>query len=258
MASLAQEDVSFAELSTVIERDTVLAGNVLRLVNSALYGRRGTISSVRHALSIMGLTKLRNYVLSLSVSRLWARVQTAPSWSMVRFNQHSAACAVLADLFVQRVPCDYAEGAFAAGLLHDIGRLMIAVSLPEEHERICARYCETDLSLEECEREMLEMTHADLGATALARWGIPGAVQKAIGGHHGGPGLAAAGRSAGLAQIVYVANEMADHLGYSILPIEVERALPADMIGARVGLMSGLDQLQESFETEFASLRNSL
>jgi HD-like signal output (HDOD) protein len=258
MASLAQEDVSFAELSTVIERDTVLAGNVLRLVNSALYGRRGTISSVRHALSIMGLTKLRNYVLSLSVSRLWARVQTSPSWSMVRFNQHSAAAAVLADLFVQRVPCEYSEGAFAGGLLHDIGRLMIAVSLPEEHEKIFARYCETGLSLEECEKDLLDLTHAELGATALARWSIPGALQKAIGGHHGGPGSGATSRGKSLAQMIRVANDMADNLGYSIMPIEAERALPADVIAASVGLTTGLDQLLESFESEFSSLRNSL
>jgi HD-like signal output (HDOD) protein len=258
MASLAQEDVSFAELSTVIEGDTVLAGNVLRLVNSALYGRRGTISSVRHALSIMGLTKLRNYVLSLSVSKLWSRVATAPSWSMVRFNQHSAAAAVLADLIVQRVECSYSEGAFAAGLLHDIGRLMIAVSLPAEYEKIHALFCSTAMTLEECEREVLDITHAELGAGALARWGIPGPVQKAIAGHHGGPAATVGGPGVNLALVVHAANEMADHMGYSIFPIEVERAEPAAVIAARVGLTAGLDQVLETFETEFSSLRNSL
>jgi hypothetical protein len=114
MASLADEDVSFAHLASVIERDSVLAGNVLRLVNSALYGRRGTISSVRAAVSILGLTKLRNYVLGLSVARIWAKAKTPPSWDMERFNLHGTAVAVLADLIVQKGPFDYPEGAFAA------------------------------------------------------------------------------------------------------------------------------------------------
>jgi len=256
MASLAQEDVSFAELSTVIERDTVLAANVLRLVNSALYGRRGTVSSVRHALSILGLTKLRNYVLSLSVSRLWARVRTAPSWSMIRFNQHSAASAVMADLLVQKVSCDYGEGAFAAGLLHDIGRLMIAVALPEEHEKINTRYLGGGVSLEECEMMLLEMTHADLGAAALNRWNIPTPIQKAIMGHHS-PTPPTAGQNA-LSLVVASANELADGLGYSIYAVEGERARPAAEVLDRLGIRNGVDHLLATFETEFGSLRNSL
>ena len=79
LATLADEDVSFARLAELIEKDTVLAGNVLRLVNSALYGRRGTISSVRHAVSLMGVVKLRNSAMTLSVSRMWSQAKTPKS-----------------------------------------------------------------------------------------------------------------------------------------------------------------------------------
>ena len=255
MASLAQEDVSFAELSTVIERDTVLAANVLRLVNSALYGRRGTVSSVRHALSILGLTKLRNYVLSLSVSRLWARVRSAPSWSMIRFNQHSAAVAVMSDLLVQKVACDYGEGAFAAGLLHDIGRLMIAVALPEEHEKIHSRYLAGGASLAECELDVLEIGHAELGASALARWNIPSPIQRAIMEHHA---KAPSGAGIALSMVVSTANDIADSLGHSIYTVEGERARPAGESLEKLGVRGGVDQLLQAFDTEFGSLRNSL
>ena len=59
MASLADDNISFAELAAVIEKDTVLAGSVLRLVNSAFYARRGTVNSVKHAVSVLGIGKLR-------------------------------------------------------------------------------------------------------------------------------------------------------------------------------------------------------
>jgi HD-like signal output (HDOD) protein len=75
LATLAAEDVSFAVLGDLIEKDTVAAGNILHLVNSALYARRGTISSVRHAVSLLGVNKLRNAVLGMSIARVWNRVK---------------------------------------------------------------------------------------------------------------------------------------------------------------------------------------
>jgi len=78
LATLADEDVSFAALGSIVEKDTVLAGHVLKLVNSALYAHSGTVNSVRHAVSILGLNKLRNTALSLSVSRMWTAVKDTP------------------------------------------------------------------------------------------------------------------------------------------------------------------------------------
>src|SRR6266478_9226014 len=68
LATLADEDVSFGALAGIIETDAVLAGNLLRVVNSPLYGRISTINSVRHAVAILGSVKIRNLVLGLSVS----------------------------------------------------------------------------------------------------------------------------------------------------------------------------------------------
>ncbi|HXN47660.1 MAG TPA: HDOD domain-containing protein, partial [Bryobacteraceae bacterium] len=69
LATIAREDVSFAQVATLIESDTVLAGNVLKVVNSALYGFRGTVNSVRHAVAILGVDRLRNLSLGFSVAR---------------------------------------------------------------------------------------------------------------------------------------------------------------------------------------------
>jgi HD-like signal output (HDOD) protein len=98
LATLADEDVSFAELAGIIETDAVLAGNLLRVVNSPLYGRISTINSVRHAVAIMGSIKVRNLVLGLSVSRRWAGARVTKKWDGRQFNMHSLAVAVLSDL----------------------------------------------------------------------------------------------------------------------------------------------------------------
>ena len=180
IASLAQEDVSFAKVADLIEKDTVLAGNVLRLVNSALYGLRGTVNSIRHAVSLLGIVKLRNATLGMSVARMWAQVKTPPGWSMARFNHHSFGVALLSDLVAQRRAVSYAEGAFAAGLFHDLGLLLVAMGLPEEFKEISLLCEQSDASPLECELKILGLTHAELSSLALASWNLPRQIQMAV------------------------------------------------------------------------------
>jgi HD-like signal output (HDOD) protein len=180
IASLAQEDVSFAKLAELIEKDTVLAGNVLRLVNSALYGLRGTVNSIRHAVSLLGIQKLRNAVLGISVSRMWTQVKTPPGWSMADFNLHSVGAAILADQLSQRLEVRYAEGAFAAGLFHDLGLLLLAIGSQEDYKEV-GRLCQQEgKPRRECELQVMGLTHADLSAEALGVWNLPEAIQVAV------------------------------------------------------------------------------
>lgn len=184
MATLAGNEIGFAKLGELIEKDTVIAGNLLYMVNSALYARRGTVNSVRHALSLMGIEKVRNAVLGMSIMRVWKLSRTPPSWSMAEFNMHSSAVAILSDCLAQRVAVNYAEGAFVAGLLHDVGRLLIALSLPIEFEQIAAMKAETGQPASECEMSVLGFAHAELSAHALSFWNLPEPIRQAVMCHH--------------------------------------------------------------------------
>ncbi len=180
IANLAQSDVSFAKVAELIEKDTVLAGNLLKLVNSALYGRRGTIISVRHAVSMLGVNKLRNAALSMSVARMWNHVKTPAGWSQASFNLHAAGVAILSDLLAQRLPVDHGEGAFAAGLFHDLGWLLVALGCPEEYEQASRLFLQNEPNGPECELEILGISHAELSAEALAVWNLPQPIETAV------------------------------------------------------------------------------
>src|SRR5882757_9210737 len=120
LATLADEDVSFGDLAAIVETDAVLAGNLLRVVNSPLYGRIATINSVRHAV------------------------------------------AVLSDLVVLETPVPYPEGAFTAGLLHDVGKLLIAVAMPEQFEVLhTASDADGDISTDR-ELDLIGVAHAEI------------------------------------------------------------------------------------------------
>lgn len=219
LATLSSETVSIAKISDIIETDTVIAGNVLKIVNSALYGRRGTVNSVRHAVSLLGINKLRNTVFALSIGRVWNHVRTAPGWSTKRFNLHSVACALLCDALAQRVSINYAEGAFAAGLFHDLGALLIAVGLPDEHAQVERLVAARAGSRAECERQVIGVSHADLSAEALAVWNLPAAIQTAVRYHHE---CQDAGRSEGvsLALAVKCSNDYVNRAGLTLLKDE--------------------------------------
>ncbi|HTB11411.1 MAG TPA: HDOD domain-containing protein [Bryobacteraceae bacterium] len=217
LASLAKEDVSFNKLGDLIEKDPVMTGNLLHLVNSALYARRGSINSVRHALSLLGINKLRNAVLGMSITRMWNQVKAPPSWSMARFNMHSSACAILSDMLSQKLSVDYAEGAFVAGLLHDVGRLLIALGLTEEYGQIL-QMNEDGKPLLECEFEVTGLTHPELSAEALAHWNLPEPMQSAVLYHHT-PLLdptAIGPEEVRLSRVLDAANQYVNSMGVSI------------------------------------------
>jgi len=249
LASLAGEDVSFAKLGDLIEKDTVVAGNILHLVNSALYARRATITSVRHALALLGMDKVRNALLGMSISRMWSQVKTPSVWSMARFNRHSASVGVLSDHIASRTRTDYPEGAFVGGLLHDLGRLLIALGLPDEFTRLVKLHQESEQSWTECERELLGFTHADLSAAALATWKFPEQVQIAVRDHHQPP-LVPPNGPVPLSVVIHAANQYVNSTGDSIVAPKMAIAENAGAIADLGVIDEKLDRLLADFRAE--------
>ena len=256
IASLAQEDVSFAKVADLIEKDTVLAGNVLRLVNSALYGLRGTVNSIRHAVSLLGIVKLRNATLGMSVARMWAQVKTPAGWSMARFNHHSVGVALLADLVAQRRAVSYAEGAFAAGLFHDLGLLLVAMGLPEEYKEISLLCQQGDKHPLEAELQVLGLTHAELSSLALAAWNLPRPIQMAV-RYQDQPELdptEAEANELSLSAILNAANAHLNSVGTSINLFD-GRPAAGQISLESLGLGDRLPTVLAEFDAEFTAMK---
>ncbi len=252
LATLADEDVSLGELAVLIEKDAVLAGNVLRMVNSPLYGWRGTVNSVRHAVSLIGLTKLRNFALGYSISRMWTQMKLPRKWSFRNFNLHSVATAVLADLVALETSVPYAEGAFVAGLLHDIGKLVIAIGLPAEFDLLYANRAPDAPPVETAETEMLGFSHCEVSGSVLERWNLPAPIQCAAANHHW-PEKANGGRFH-LAHTVAAVDEYLNHSGYTILPGPEAKEPASTAALEKLGVSDQLPQVLESCQVEFEAL----
>jgi HD-like signal output (HDOD) protein len=260
LASLAKEDVSFTALASLIEKDTVMSGNVLKLVNSAAYARRGQINSIPHAISVLGLTKLRNVVLGLSISRMWASVKMPKGWSSSRFNLHAVSTAVLADHLAQSVGVNYPEGAFISGLLHDFGVMLIAIAMPNEYQEVQDLHALGGRPVVECEMEILGTDHTRVTGLALAEWNLPDPIQRAARYHHepaSNPNREAEkeGEAYHLSEIVASADDTVNRLGHSIealKPLPVER--PEELLFPLLKPEQAT-KVYEQFAAEFETIR---
>lgn len=263
LSSLASEDVRFSDLASLIEKDTVLSGHVLRLVNSAAMARRSRINSISHAVSVLGLVRLRNFLLSISIARLWQSTRTVPPWSMAQFNLHGAAVALMSDLLAQNTHCHYPEGAFLAGLLHDYGKLLIVSALPDQFSEIVKLVQEAKGSLSECESEVIGSTHAELSAMTLKAWHLPEDIVRGVEFHHKpdeeAQSLAEPVKGMLLGRIVFSADAVVHHLGIHVIsldgPQEPSRENALAALEA-LGFSSSALKILESFDTEYDAIRS--
>ncbi len=257
LASLGREEFPLSHLAELIEKDAVLAGNILKLVNSALYNRRAEVSSVRYAVTLLGVNKLRNTVLGLSVARMWTAMKSPPGWSTKEFSRHSVAVAVLSDLMAQRLPAVLDEGAFAAGLLHDLGRLLIASSLPEEYGMIMRRYEDNCGALCECERSVIGLDHAEASTMALVAWNLPRPIRTAVRYHHTPDDDTTAppeGRTVRMSRLLAAANEQVNCLGISVSPKNMTCDAPSP--GQYLALLGdAAEQVDGAFHQEYETVK---
>ena len=165
---------------------------------------------------------------------------------MQHFNRHSTAVAMLADLVALETNAEYAEGAFTAGLLHDMGKLLIAMALPDEFMEINRRTGADWREGTAHEEAILGLSHADLSAAALTHWNLPAPIIEAVRCHHAPP---AEGRLP-LSSVLYVANRTANQLGIGCRAAVMAAGDPAKFLN-QIGLASKAETMLGEFVLSF-------
>ena len=183
-------DVSAQELSEAISGDPSLTAQVLRVVNSAAYGARTRarlprqVASVSQAVLLLGFDTIAHQVLGHARRALKDPAAQMGPLDFRAFWQHSVAVAAGARVLACHVGQLDEEALFVAGLLHDIGRVLLAQHMPDALERAIARAWRTRVSLYEAEREVLGFTHCRLGEQVAMRWDLPDLIVDAVAFHH--------------------------------------------------------------------------
>jgi HD-like signal output (HDOD) protein len=227
LGRLARRNCEVRELADMIERDPLLSAQILAIANSAAFGRAHQISSIKHAIAMVGLGAVRKFALAKSISNLFGKRKLAPSFSITRFNLHSVATGMFLELLAEVVPLEDEEDAFLAGLFHDVGKLVIAVALPNEYEDILATSALTGEPLLEVERQLLQTDHAELSALAVDYWGLGEPIRAAAAYHHAPEESPAVSGKVSLPMAVSKVDAVVNAAGMSLLPAPpLQREVP--------------------------------
>lgn len=198
-----------ADLARVISTDQALTAKILRLVNSAFYGFQRKIGTVNLAIVILGFEAVKNLSLSLSiVKQLFSDVENTV-FDHKRFWEHSVACAMAGRLLSERLKYRTNGEAFAAGVLHDVGKLVLSQHFREELELALDLAWREDIPMHEAESAVIGVTHAEIGGELANMWNLPSRLAHAIAYHHD---PAQAPESQQLAGVVHLADILAQRI----------------------------------------------
>jgi putative nucleotidyltransferase with HDIG domain len=207
---LDNRETSAEDIHRVLERDPVLSGKVLRLVNSAFYGLPNKVTGVRQAVVILGFRTVRSLVISSSVFDLF-RPGASSGFSRISFWSHSVGVASVSRLLARQEPGLDPEAAFVAGLLHDLGKLVMDQYAPQEFKQVVEGARARKLSFRQVEQELLDSEHGEIGGWLAQRWNLPSELCQAIAHHH--EVAAAEDQGARLAAVVNFANYICHRKG---------------------------------------------
>jgi len=170
---------SVTDIGSVIAKDPSLSARLLRVVNSSFYGFQSKIDTISRAISIVGLDDLYNLVVTTCVVDRFAKV-SSELVDMTDFWMRSVHCGVVSKLLAKECPAINAERLFLAGLLHDIGSLVIYQKMPELATKVLLAIRYDRRLLTGFEQEILGFTHADVGKELLSLWGLPESLYELI------------------------------------------------------------------------------
>jgi putative nucleotidyltransferase with HDIG domain len=194
---------SAKDLSIIITDDQVLTARLLKLVNSSFYGFPQRVSTVTGAIVLLGFDAIRNLLLTTSVLDLFPARIAHVRRDQEQLWDHSLVCAIGAKAIGNFLRHDKLEELFVAGLLHDIGKIVEMMFLPDEFARITERVRTEGVLISSAEQDLLGCTHADIGRLLAERWNLPAKLVGVIARHHA---PAAAGAFTLEASIVHLAD----------------------------------------------------
>ena len=184
ISMVGDPDVSMKEIASVISKDPSLSAKILKVANSAFYGLSQRVASIQLALVILGLSRIKNLVIGISVFSTFPIKPGQPTFDREKFWEHSAGCGQIAKILADLLKCEMDGEEFVAGLLHDIGKIVLDQFFHDQFVKVIDLTFEKDIPMIEAEEEVVGTTHAEIGSWLAEEWKLPLSLVEAITHHH--------------------------------------------------------------------------
>ena len=182
---LDKEEPSIEKVATLISQDVGIVARILKLVNSPFFGLPSNINSAQKAVTLLGLDTIKALILSTHLFTMYDE-NKVPNFSLRLLWDHCFRVANIARLIARCEGLDEQTQTLCrmAGLLHDVGKLILANSFPEKYKQALALLAQDEFTICDAEKSIFGTTHAEIGAYLMGLWGVNGDVVHGIGYHH--------------------------------------------------------------------------
>jgi putative nucleotidyltransferase with HDIG domain len=177
-------NTSTKQLSDVIQKDQAIVSKILRLVNSAFFGFQSRINSIPHALMVLGFNTVRNAIVSISVIDALSMKNASSDFDIREFWKHSIGTAVTSRRLAESARLCPPDDCFIGGLLHDIGKVILAQFFNDVFMRIIKLGRDEGLTFSEAEKELIPIGHDQIGGYLAKQWNMTPDLVDAIRYHH--------------------------------------------------------------------------
>jgi putative nucleotidyltransferase with HDIG domain len=177
-------NTSAQDVARVIQHDQSIVTKMLKLVNSAFFGFSNKVASVQHALMLLGFNTVRNAVIAIDVIDALKIKEKIKGLDISAFWRHTIGVAVISRYLDKESGNHYREDVFTAGIIHDIGKIIMAHYFGDRFQAVWETMYREQLSFWDAEQRHFPMNHADVGAQLAKRWHLPEHMRKVIGQHH--------------------------------------------------------------------------
>ena len=230
---LSREEAQFREIVLLVSSDPALAAEVLRLVNSSLFGLRSRVSNLQHAVALLGMARVRSLAVAVAIMKDYLK-GTLKESTLRKCWKHTVACAVLAEELSAAATLD-PDDAYTAGLIHDIGRLGLLVSYPTEYANLIHIAEQHQFDPRDCERQLFDIDHCEAGRWLTAEWKFSDELQMVAGCHH--DKLPGEIERIDMVTLIHFSCELADSLGYGVASQTPSNSPPDGVFDAAVALL---------------------
>jgi putative nucleotidyltransferase with HDIG domain len=183
MEITGDEDASFKKLVGIVEKDQALAVKILKVANSAFYGLLSKVTSLEHALVVLGTNQVKSVVLGSSVHGFFSDDNKGP-FDRTRFWKHAIICSQVAEFLGKHFKVGKDDSLFLAGLIHDVGKVILDKYFHEEFLQIMDHVSSAGTTFSEAESQVLGTTHYQVAAKLLKQWKFPDMVIRQVLYHH--------------------------------------------------------------------------
>ncbi len=210
MEMVGDQATSARALQGIIQRDQALTAKVLKIANSAMFGVSRDITTLSHAIVMLGFSTIRSVVLAASTKSIYFKCKGISGFSAKLLWEHSLAAAAIARRLAGRLDGVDVEESFISGLLHDIGKSVLNVNFFDKYSEVIKETYNIGGDSVRVERRLLGFDHAQVGAMVVRKWNLAKGLEEAVRYHHN-PRVA--GEYPVLTATVALADELANVLG---------------------------------------------